>query len=64
MEYLKFTQLLVDLQILEDSTLLERLKIIKQCRDITSNESKRKYLHHKLQDIFWVYMDRLRLAKL
>ena len=64
MEYLKFTQLLMDLEILKDSSLLERLEILKQCRDTTSNESKRKYLHHKLQEIFWVYMDRLRISKL
>lgn len=64
MEYLKFTQLLMDLEILKDSSLLERLEILKQCRDTTSNESKRKYLHHKLQEIFWFYMDRLRISKL
>jgi hypothetical protein len=54
----------MDLEILKDSSLLERLEILKQCRDTTSNESKRKYLHHKLQEIFWIYMDRLRISKL
>jgi hypothetical protein len=59
-EWKQFIIYLYHIRVLRDRSLYERLRILEQCRDITSNPEKKSYFDEKLHTVLWHYLMKIR----
>jgi len=57
--YKKFLLFLYYHGVLKDLKLVERMRILEKCRDITSDLDRKKYYEEKMEFVLWHYLTKI-----